>query len=157
MICVCNFTRFFICKIGGYGVETIKAFLLPNVFIINVLYFLFSDFPISRTTYCFDQTSKIVGIFLCANLSVLQCLFGANNLFFPYFAQIVPILDGVGDNESLVKILVIDWKFFVKDRIFVCFFVKLVDIVFAVFGFCSHEVPTVRRKRSLLQIGFQLF
>ena len=31
MICVCNFTRFFICKIGGYGVETIKAFLLPKV------------------------------------------------------------------------------------------------------------------------------
>ena len=89
--------------------------------------------------------------------SVLQCLFGANNLFFPYFAKIVPILDGVGDNESLVKILVIDWKFFVKDRIFVCFFVKFGEIVFAVFGFCSYEVPTVRRERSLLQIGFQLF
>ena len=46
----------------------------------------------------------------CMHLSVMQCLFGANNLFFPYFAQIVPILDGVGDNEPLVKIFVIDKK-----------------------------------------------
>ena len=89
--------------------------------------------------------------------SVLQCLFGPHNLFFPYFAKIVPILDGVGDNESLVKILVIDWKFFVKDRIFVCFFVKFVEIVFAVFGFCPYLVPAVRCECSLLQIGFQLF
>ena len=46
----------------------------------------------------------------CMHLSVMQCLFGANNLFFPYFAQIVPIFDGVGDNEPLVKIFVIDKK-----------------------------------------------
>ena len=44
------------------------------------------------------------------HLSVMQCLWGANNLFFPYFAQIVPILDGVGDNEPLVKIFVSDKK-----------------------------------------------
>ena len=40
----------------------------------------------------------------------MQCLFSANNLFFPYFAQIIPILDGVGDNEPLVKIFVVDKK-----------------------------------------------
>ena len=44
------------------------------------------------------------------HLSVMQCLFSANNLFFPYFAQIIPILDGVGDNEPLVKIFVVDKK-----------------------------------------------
>ena len=44
------------------------------------------------------------------HLAVRQCLLGANNLFFPYFAQVVPILDGVGDNEPLVKIFVIDKK-----------------------------------------------
>ena len=157
MVCVCNFTRFFICKIGGYGVESVKAFFLTNVFITNALYFLFSNFPVFRTTLRFDQTPKIVGVFLCMHLSVLQCLFGPHNLFFPYFAKIVPILDGVGDNEPLVKIFVIDRKFFVKDRIFVYFSVKLVEIVFAVFGFRSHLVPTVRRERSLLQVGFQLF
>lgn len=59
MICVCNFTRFFICKIGGYGVETIKAFLLPNVCVINVLRFLFCNFSI-REIRCslMDLTKK---------------------------------------------------------------------------------------------------
>ena len=65
MVCVCNFTRFFICKIGGYGVESVKAFFLTNVFITNALYFLFSNFPVFRTTLRFDQTPKIVGVFLC--------------------------------------------------------------------------------------------
>ena len=98
MICVCNFTRFFICKIGGYGVETIKAFLLPNVCVINVLRFLFCNFSIFRTAHRFDKTPKIVGIFLCANLSVLQCLLCTQYLLFADLAKIVAVLDGVSNN-----------------------------------------------------------
>ena len=42
-------------------------------------------------------------------------------------------------------------------RHFSCFFLKLVEIVFAIFGFCPHLVLAVRCECSLLQIGFQLF
>lgn len=123
MICVCNFTRFFIREIGGYGVETVKAFLLPNVFVINVLRFLFCNFSIFRTVDRFDQMSKIVGIFLCMHLSVLQCLLCTQHLLFADLAKIVTVLDGVSNNEALIEIFVINREFFVKDSLFVFFFI----------------------------------
>ena len=157
MVCLCYFRRLLVCKICWNSIETVKSFLLPDVILINGLHFLFCNLSLLCTIDGCNETSEIIGILLCANLTVLQSLPCAENLSVTNFAKVVPVFDRVGDNQSFIKIIIVYGKFLVENSLFVFSLIQLLKIVFTVSGLCPHKIPAWRIKRHITKLRLESF
>ena len=151
----------------AYGIKTVEPFFLGDGIFVDVINDMFCNFPIFCGMFCLDEAFRVILPFPFHRFfACFHCLFGAFYLPVADSAEIIAVLDGIGDYELLFQFHLFalpvygNIHFFLDPTAFVINLIKAFFFIQFIYLICgpaitSGKPPSFRRERPFFQVPFE--